>query len=839
MRLMRVPISWLKDYVDIPCSVEELAEKLTFAGLEVEKIEYIGLPGGELVWDKDKIFTGQLLKVERHPNADKLLLATVAYGSHADGSPREITVVTGAPNIKPGDSGQKVVLALSGAKLYDGHKEGKVLMTLKPAVLRGIKNDSMVCSEKELGLSEEHDGIIILPDDAPIGVPLQDYLGDAVLEIAILPNTARCASIIGVAREVAALTGQAVRYPDLTYAEGDTPVDQLANIKINDAKLNPRFTAGVIQGIRLGQSPYWMQRRLNLMGQRPISNVVDVSNYVMFEWGQPTHTFDFDLIQKDGKAFVQTRLAHDGEKLTTLDGRPRDLLPTDIVVADEHKAIGLAAVMGGANTEVNDSTQNVLLEVAAWHQTSVRKTARHHDLHSEASYRFARGVHPAVPMSALKRGLQLLQHCCGGTIAKGVIDVYPNPRVEPIISFNPAGCERILGVKIPNADIVRILQSLEFSIESPAEATTLLVRPPAHRLDVETAYDLIEEVGRIYGYQRVPSSILSDEVPPAQPNPQVVFEDRVKDLLVGVGLTEMVAYRFTSPQQEARIYAPGTSPDDKPYVSIINPIAPDRNVMRHTLVAGALETLSANLRHHSHVALFEVGAVYLPSEESNGVLPEEQPRLVLAMSGGREARSWRGSDVAAMGFYELKGVIEALLDGLYVLDSATFEPVSHPSYYPGRAAAIVLKKPRGEAKRIGQFGELHPLVAAEWGLDKQPVLLADLDLQALREFAAPRATAHDVPTFPASYEDLAVVVNEDVTAAQVELVIRRAGGNLLREVSLFDVYRGAQLGANKKSLAYALTYQAEDRTLTNADLEKPRNKIIRAIEGQLGGSIRA
>ena len=844
---MRVPISWLKDYVDIPCSVEALAEKLTFAGLEVEKIEYIGLPGGELVWDKDKIFTGLLLKVDRHPNADKLLLATVAYGTHADGSPREITVVTGAPNIKPGDSGQKVVLALNGARLYDGHKEGKVLMTLKPAVLRGIKNDSMVCSEKELGMSDEHDGIIILPDEAPVGVPLQDYLGDAVLEIAILPNTARCASIIGIAREVAALTGQTVRYPDLSYTEGSKTVSDLASIKINDAKLNPRFTAGVIEGIRLGPSPYWMQRRLNLMGQRPISNVVDISNYVMFEWGQPTHTFDFGLIQKNGKAFVQTRLAHEGEKLTTLDNRQRDLLPSDIVVADENKAIGLAAVMGGANTEVNDATQTVLLEVAAWHQTSVRRTARHHDLHSEASYRFARGVHPEVTISALKRGLQLMQRHCGGTIAQGIIDIYPNPRVEPVIMFDTTECKRILGIEIPINDIVSILQSLEFKIEDTSTNSSfsilnskfLQVTPPPHRLDVETGYDLVEEVGRIYSYQRVPSSILSDEVPPAQPNPQVVFEERVKDVLVEAGLTEIVTYRFTTPQQEARTYAPGTPPDDKPYITLINPIAPDRSAMRHSLVAGALETMSANLRHHNRVTLFEVGAVYLPSEENNAVLPNEQPRLAIAMSGSREARMWRDGDSAVMDFYELKGVIEALLGGLYVLDNTSFEPVSHPSYYPGRAAAIVLKKPRGEAQRIGIFGELHPLVAAEWGLDKQPVLLADLDLWALRDFSAPRVTAQDILTFPASYEDLAVVVNEDVPAAQVEQTIRRAGGNLLRNVSLFDVYHGEQLGNGKKSLAYALTYQAEDRTLTNADIEKPRNKIIRALESQLGGAIRA
>jgi phenylalanyl-tRNA synthetase beta chain len=827
---MRVPISWLKDYVDITCSVEELAEKLTFAGLEVEKIEYIGMPPAEVVWEKDKIFVGQLLKVERHPNADRLLLATVDYS--ANGQSRQITVVTGAPNIKPGDSGQKVVLALVGSRLYDGHKEGNVLMTLMPAVLRGIKNDSMVCSEKELGLSEEHEGILILPDSAPVGAPLQDYLGDAVLEVAILPNTARCASIIGIAREVAALTGQKVRYPDLSYTETDTPVGHFASIKINDAKLNPRFTAGVIQNITCGPSPFWLQHRLKLMGQRPISNIVDISNYVMFEWGQPTHTFDFDLIQNNGKAFVQTRLAHANEKLVTLDGRLRDLQPTDIVVADETRAIGLAAVMGGANTEVNDNTKTVLLEVASWNQTFVRRTARHHDLHSEASFRFARGVHPDIAFKALKRGLQLMQQVGGGTIAKGIIDVYPHPRVEPIITFDPAECKRILGIEIPLADITQILESLEFKVAQTAHSSLLTVTSPNYRLDIEHKYDLIEEVGRIYGYQRVPLTLLPDEVPPAHPNPQVVFEDRVKDILVNAGLNEIVSYRFTTPQQERRTYAPGTPADDLAYVTIINPIAPDRSVMRHTLVAGGLEALSSNLRHHDRVALFEVGAVYLPSEEENGILPDEKPRLLVVMAGAREERNWRGADTSPMDFYDMKGVIEGLLKGIHA-SAIRFEPTSHPSYYPGRTAAIVVKN-----QQVGVFGELHPMVASEWGFVKQTVLMADIDLPALRTLSAERASASDISTFPASYEDLAVVVNEDVTAAQIEQTIRRAGGNLLRHVQLFDVYRGEQIGAGKKSLAYALTYQAEDRTLSTADTEKARNKIVRAIEGQLGGTIR-
>ena len=354
---MRVPISWLKEYVEITLPIEQLAEKLTLAGLEVEQIAYVGLPGSELPWDRDKIFVGQIVEVMRHPNADRLLLATVDYGA---GQP--ITVVTGAPNIKPGDRGQKVALALRGARLYDGHKPGKEIMVLKEATLRGIKNDSMVCSEKELGLSDDHEGILILPDDAPVGTPLADYLGDVVLEIAILPSMARAASILGVAREVAALTGQAVRYPAMDFvAEGD-PIEGQLRIEIRNPKHNPRFTASIIRGVTLGPSPFWMQRRLALCGMRPINNVVDISNYVMLELGQPTHAFDLDAVRvgPSGMRTIITRLAEPGETLQTLDGQVRTLQASDILVCDELGPLSLAGVMGGADSEVKATTRNVL-----------------------------------------------------------------------------------------------------------------------------------------------------------------------------------------------------------------------------------------------------------------------------------------------------------------------------------------------------------------------------------------------------------------------------------------------------------------------------------------------
>ncbi len=840
---MRVPISWIKDYVDLTLPVDQLAEKLTLAGLEVEHIEYIGLPGAELPWDREKIIVGELLKVERHPNADKLLLATVAYGA-----PQPITVVTGAPNIKPGDSGLKVVLALKGARLYDGHKEGKVIMTLKEAVLRGIKNDSMVCSEKELGLSDDHQGILLLPADAPAGTPLADYLGDVVLDIAILPSTIRAASILGVAREVSALTGQVLRYPDVSYSESDPRVEDLVAIEIRDPHLNPRFTIGIVQNVTLGPSPYWMQRRLTLAGMRPINNIVDISNYVMLETGQPTHAFDYDAISSPPR--IITRLAEGGEQLTTLDDVRRELQPSDIVVADARHALSIAGVMGGAESEVKENTRNILFEVAAWDWVHIRRTARYHNLNSEASYRFARNLHPDIALFAQRRGLALLEKLAGGRVVQGILDAYPNPLPSMVVTLDLAEVTRALGVQVSKDEIIRILTRLEFHVVETDMAGNgtpehlLRVTAPPHRTDIEGQHDLIEEIARIYGYDRIPTTLMVDEIPPAEGNPVAEFDEKLRDVLVESGLQEIVSYRLTTPDSERRVLPPGMPGDDRPYVTVQNPINPERLVMRHTLIASALEALAANVRHHERVALFELGSVYIPGED--GVLPDEVERLVIAMSGARMERSWQQNEQGPHGlmdFYDLKGVVEAMLDGLSLREVA-FSPIEQPIYYPGRVAEVCLERPGQATYPLGVLGELHPLVREAWNLPTStPVLIAELDVSALRNAritpaSGVTAETKDTPRFPAVNEDLAVVVDEGVTARQVLQVIQRAGGSLVRQVHLFDVYRSEQVGVGKKSMAYALTYQAEDRTLTDAEVERQRNKIIRSLENQLSAMIR-
>ncbi len=824
---MRVPLSWLREYVDVPLSVDELAERLTLAGLEVERIERIGLPGSDLPWDRDKIFVGEVLRVERHPNADRLLLATVAFGAD-----QPITVVTGAPNLKPGDQGLKVVLALKGARLYDGHKEGKVIMTLKEATLRGIKNDSMVCSEKELGLSDDHEGILILPDDAPVGAPLVDYLGDVVLEIAILPNTARCASIVGVAREVAALTNQTVRYPSCDFESSGPQVSDSVAVHIHDAQCNPRFVAGVARGVRVSPSPWWMRRRLTLCGMRPINNIVDISNYVMLELGQPTHAFDFDAVRvgPSGKQTIITRRAALGETLVTLDGVRRDLHPEDILVCDEHGPLSMAGVMGGAESEVKDTTTRVLFETATWDPIHIRRTARRHNLFSEASQRFARGVPPAMAMWAQRRGLALIQQITGAEIDQGVCDAYPHPQPPVVVDLRPRRVSQMLGVEMPEEDVARTLRALEFGVQ-PMPDGVLRVTVPDHRLDIEGEHDLIEEVARVRGYDTLPATLMQAEIPPAHSDAGLSFETLVKDTLVKLGLQEIITYRLTTPEAEAKARADMRAEPPQAYVTLANPLTPDRVVMRRTLLPAMLDTLKENLRHHDRVALFEVGSVYL--QRADQPLPDEPSRLTIGLAGARQIAWWQEREARPMDFYDLKGVIEGLLDALGVSD-AHIAPADHPALHPGRTAALHV---RGQA--IGHFGELHPRVKARWEFPADaPVLIADLDMAALQQVAEAARQVSDVPRFPPVVEDLAVVVAEHVSADEVRQVIARAGGEMLRGVRLFDVYRGAQIGDGKKSLAWSLTWQAEDRTLTDKETERLRAKVIRALESQLGAAVR-
>ncbi|MGC8856909.1 MAG: phenylalanine--tRNA ligase subunit beta, partial [Anaerolineae bacterium] len=716
---MKLPISWLKDFINLDgLTVEDIARKLTLAGLEVEEIRYVGLPMPQyapgqphefktsgISWDPLKIVVAEIRQVMPHPNADRLTLLDLFDGA------QQHTVLTGAPNIFPlKGSGPlpkpiKVAYAREGAVLYDGHAEGWQLMTLKRTKIRGVESYSMVCSEKELGISEEHEGIILLDDDAPVGVPLADYMGDAVLEVKINPNMARNANVFGLARELAAMTGRPLKRPIIEFSTEGESVENLASIEITDPKLNPRFVLGLIRNVEIKPSPYRVQLRLKLAGVRPINNIVDATNYTMIELGEPLHAFDYDVLKaRAGTKPVKiiTRAAREGETLITLDGVERKLTPTNVLVCDEKGPLSIAGVMGGAESEVTAKTRNVLLEGAAWNFINIRRTARQHNLPSEASFRFSRGVHPALAEIGVRRGLQWMATWSGGKVAPGLVDSYPLPPKDPLITLTPRDVKRLLGIDLSAQEIAEMLSRLEFQCTLQGES--VLAQTPPHRLDIGEGVvglaDVMEEIARLYGYDRIPETRIADPLPPQIGNPVHEWEENIRDLLVNLGLQEVVTYRMTAPEREGRLIAF----DD--YVAISNPITPERRVLRRSLVASVLEIVERNIRWSDTLAFFEIGPIFEPRP---GELPLELPKLALVMTGLRQATSWDVKESPALDFYDLKGRIELLLAGLRYSD-VSYAPTDTVNYlHPGKAAQV-----RINGQVVGVFGELHPLVREKY-----------------------------------------------------------------------------------------------------------------------------
>jgi phenylalanyl-tRNA synthetase beta chain len=834
---MKIPLKWLADYVSVDLPVAELVRRLTMAGLEVGAFRSFGLPAPEglrlkqeepgPVWERDKILIARLVSVDRHPNADRLKLPTVEYGQG-----RTLQMVTGAPNINVGDSGQKVVLGLAGTSYFDGHVQPKQIKELKPGVIRGVSSAAMVMSEYELGISEEHEGIILLEDEAPVGVPAVDYLGDVVLEADILPNMARCLSLVGVAREVSALTGAALKLPATEARATGPDISGRVKVVIEDAALSPRYAAGLIEGVKIGPAPGWMQRRLIHAGMRPISNIVDITNYVMLEWGQPLHAFDYDVLKAraGGKApTIIVRPARAGEVLKTLDGVERKLTPDVLVIADEAGPVALAGVMGGAETEVSAKTTNILLESANFDFVSIRRTMRALDLPSEASLRFSRGIHPEMVPLALGRASDLMRQYAGGTVAKGVVDVYPNPAKPRVVDLKTSEVRRILGMDIPIEECERILRALEFKVER-VDADTLRATVPAHRLDIqEGAADLIEDLVRLYGHDRLPATLLEDQLPDQVNNEEYLFEERLRDRLLTLGLQEVITYAMTAPAREAPL---GLNFAESDYVTLLNPISSERTVMRRVLLPGVLDVAGRNLRHTDSVRLFEIGSVYLPRRGEK--LPYEPRRLAVVLSGRRQPEFWEDAGQAggSMDFFDLKGIVEGLLADLHI-PGVRFVPVKEPMLHPGKAAQVLA----GE-RVLGTLGELHPKVAEAYELAGRPVQVAELHLDALKAALPVRYAYRPISTYPAALRDVAVVVPQDVPAERVEAEIRAGGGQLLRGVRLFDLYTGESIPAGHKSLAYALSYQAEDRTLTDKEVERAHKAIEGRLRNVLGAQIR-
>ncbi len=873
---MKLLISWLKEFIDLDgLSVEEIAHRYTLAGLEVDEIQYAGLPmpdyshgerhdfkTGGIAWDPEKLVVAEVREVNPHPNADRLTLLDLFDGKE------QHTVLTGAPNIfhlkgagklaKP----LKVAWAREGSVIYDGHAEGRQLMTLKRTKIRGVDSSSMVCSEKELGISDEHEGIILLDDDAPVGMPLADYMGDAVLDIGILPNMGRNASVLGLARELAASTGRPLRKPDLSLKNGGESIQGHVSIQILQPELNPRFVLGLIRDVEIQPSPYQVQRRLRLAGVRPINNIVDATNYAMLELGEPLHAFDYDVLVRRAagqEVRIITRTAREGEKLVTLDGVERRLSASNVLVCDEKGPLSLAGVMGGQESEVYDaskevldaqgpsmeerrgkaslrstSTTSILLEGAAWDFINIRRTAKEHNLPSEASFRFSRGVHPALAETGVRRGLQLMAAWSGGTIAPGLVDEYPLPPKDPTVTVTPAEVLRLLGIELSPEEIAALLRRLEF--ECQVEGDQVHAKTPPIRLDIGEGVigqaDLIEEIARTYGYDRIPETRMADPLPPQVGSPIFEWDEHLRDLLADLGMQEVINYRMTSPEREGRFFRldPHRPDPQKDYVRVANPNTPERTVLRRSLTASVLESAEKN-RRAGTLAFFELGPVFLPAPGEP--LPGEPAKLSLLMTGRRIAPSWDVKDSPLVDFYDMKGRIELLLAGLRCRE-VTYAAVEEVHYlHPGKAASVKV-----EGRLVGVFGELHPLVKELYDLGEAPVLVAEFDIAALRA-SAPVYGITPVHDFPPVYEDIAVIVDEKVEAARVEALIRQTGGKSLADVRLFDLYRGGQVGEGRKSLAYSLTYQAPDKTLTDAEAAAIRNKIVKRLEQELGAKLRS
>ncbi len=741
-------------------------------------------------------------------------------------------------------------------------------MALKRAKIRGVDSYSMACSEKELGITEEHEGIILLDDDAPVGTPLADYMGDAVLDISIVPNMARNANVIGVARELAAMLGRELRKAQNAKREAKTSgqsVKELVEIEITEPELNPRFVVGLIRDVEIKPSPYQIQRRLKLAGVRPINNVVDATNYAMLEYGEPLHAFDYDVLKQragDKKIKIITRAAKDGEKLTTLDGNTRTLTSMNVLVCDEKGPLSLAGVMGGSESEVYDaskevldavgidakpdekmpqgkismrgkSTVNILLEGAAWNFINIRRTAKQHNLPSEASFRFSRGVHPAMAEGGVQLGLKYMAEWAGGAIAPDLVDAYPLPPKDAVVEITVNDVKRWLGIDLTLEETASLLSRLEFKCEVTNYG--LRVTAPSHRMDIGEGIvgmaDVLEEVARSYGYDNIPTTTMADALPPQVGNPVHEWEEHLRDLLVALGLQEVVSYRMTSPEKESRI----AHYDD--YVRLANPIAPEKSVLRRSLIASVLDSLEKNIRYSEAFSFFEIGSVFEPvkndpSTGSGQGLPNEPRKLAIVMTGLREATAWDVKDSPKLDFFDLKGRIELMLSGLRLTGISYAATDSYSHLHPGKSAEV---KVNGQV--IGVFGELHPLVKEGYELSDSPVLVAEFDLDVMRSIS-PTYGIKTIPETPPIYEDIAVIVDESVKAESVESLIRQTGGRSVTSVRLFDVYRGDQIGAGKKSLAYSLTYQAEDKTMTDAEAAAIRNKIVKRLEREAGAKLR-
>ena len=804
---LQISYNWLKRYIDIDFSPEDLSEKLTMAGLEVEALEY-------LAQGLDDIIIAQISEIKEHPNADKLQICYVK--TEAGGE--EIPVVTGAPNVA---KGLKVPFAGVGSTLPGG-------MKIEEVELRGELSQGMICSKDELGLQEERAaGIMVLDSDAPLGFSFKKYmkLDDYIYKLDLTPNYARCLGMLGVAREIKSLYAPEKKLikPPISFTEdqSEAHISEQVEIEIEAPELCPRYTARLVKDVEIKESPEWIQRRLKAAGIRPINNVVDITNFVLMEYNQPLHSFDYNKIN-EGKIIV--RRAEKGEKITTLDEEQRLLDDEMLVIADPKEAIAVAGVMGGFESEVTSQTTDVLIESAYFNPVSVRKTAKKLAMHSDASHRFERGVDIEKAVEANNRACQLLEKCAGGRVVPGVIDEYPRQYEAAVIELDCERVNELLGVELQESKIIEILKRLQFSVEK--KEAELLVTVPSFRTDISLGADLVEEIARVYGYNEIESSRPVSKQR-GQRTAKQNFEKRVKELLNSGGLDEVITYSLQAKKSYQDLNLTEVEGFNQ-FVEIKNPLSAAFGILRTTLLPGLIDVLASNARRQgAEMAVFETGTVF------RNVGANKRPIELNKLGGGlfgAENNLWQQD---APNFYQLKGVLEMLFEHLQLSDFHLEFAEARPYLHPGRKAELII-----EGQKLGFIGEIHPQLAEKNDLP-QGAAIFEMDLDKL--FALSKAKSYhyqQITKYPVLDRDLAVVIKEEIAVGEILQAIKNAAGEMLKEIKLFDIYQGDQIKSGYKSAAFELKFQAEDRTLRDEEVNERFNKIVDHLSEQYSAEIR-
>jgi phenylalanyl-tRNA synthetase beta chain len=802
---MIVSVEWLRNYVDVVLPVEELAHRLTMVGLEVEAVRQRNA-------FLERVLTVKLGPVRRHPNADHLYLCQVSDGVTS------YPIVCGAPNVKEGSI---VLLALPGAQLAGG-------MTIQEAQIRGQFSQGMLCSQKELGLGEDASGIWILPEGTPVGISVREALGidDQIMDVAVTPNRSDCLSIIGIAREVAAICESPLRCPAISLVETGPDITTLTSIVIDDPEGCPRYAARIVQGITVGPSPHWLRERLEAVGLRSINNIVDVTNYVLMEMGQPLHAFDFDLLREHR---IVVRRAEQGEQFTTLDGVKRTLFDDTLLICDGQGPVAIAGIMGGLDSEITPKTTRVLIESAYFEPRGIRRSSKKLGLRSESSYRFERGIDSEGVIRALDRAAQLMLETGGGEIARGWIDVHPRPLTTPVVILDIDRTNRFLGTDLSAAAIEAVLRRIELPVEA-VDSQRLRVRVPSFRPDITREVDMAEEVARLVGFDQVPVTFPEASIGAEPADPHLSLRQEIKGVLQGVGFFEVLNYSFISQESLSML---GFSEDDPRMnpIRVLNPLSEDQRVMRTTLVPGLLQTVRYNFDHgNDDLRIFELSKVFLPRK--GDALPVEPHYLAGVMAGARFPQTLYGGS-GDIEFADLKGVVEEILELLHVAGVA-FVGEKVPPYLDSLHAASIIC----EGSVLGAIGRVHPRAEGAFGL-KKPVYVFEIDFERVYQCKRPYSRYRSLPKFPSVSRDMALIVDESLPVQELGDFIWQLQEPMLELIEVFDIYRNPQLSGGKKSIGYRLVYRSSDRSLTDAEVNQIHGGLVERVLDQFHATLRS